>query len=68
MSMHEAMKAEREDALATLQRANDLLLNMFNLSTEDEQEKATCTRCGEKREDTMRIGDAIICELCWDDI
>ena len=62
------MKAEREDARATLQRANDLLLKMFNLDTEDEQEKATCTRCGEKSEDTMRIGDAIICELCWGDI
>lgn len=67
MTMQEAMKAEREDALATLQRANDLLMNMFNLET-DEVEKATCTRCGEKREDTMRIGDAIICDLCWGDI
>lgn len=39
MTMQEAMKAEREDALATLQRANDLLLNMFNLETgEDEDE------------------------------
>ena len=72
-AMSEAMKAEREDALATLQRANDLLLNMFNLSTEEgeeEEETVTCSRCDtDVAESTsMRLGDAIFCELCWDDI
>lgn len=36
--MTEAMQAEREEALANLQRANDLLMKMFNLQTGEEDE------------------------------
>ena len=32
------------------------------------EELRECTRCGDKHENTMRIGDAIICEICWDDL
>lgn len=28
----------------------------------------TCTRCGEDSEETMRLGDAIICDICWEDL
>lgn len=35
-----------------------------------EEEKIACTRCGESVEEgaSMRLGDAIICEICWDDL
>lgn len=35
--MTEAMQAEREEALANLQRANELLMKMFNVQTGDEE-------------------------------
>jgi hypothetical protein len=35
--MTEAMQAEREQALAYLKEANDLLMKMFNVQTGDEE-------------------------------
>jgi hypothetical protein len=32
------------------------------------EEKRECTRCGSMEENTMRLGDAIICEICWEDL
>lgn len=35
-----------------------------------EEETAKCTRCETSVEETtlMRLGDALICEICWDDL
>ena len=35
-----------------------------------EEEMRTCTRCDTSVEEstTMRLGNAIICEICWDDL
>lgn len=38
MSMKEAMRAEQEEAIATLEKANDLLFKMFGLPTGEDDE------------------------------
>lgn len=52
---------------AQMQAATKILLNKM---AELEEETVTCTRCEADVEDgtTMRLGDAIICEICWDDL
>lgn len=37
MSMKEVMEAEKQEAIETLQKANDLLFKMFGLPTEEEE-------------------------------
>jgi formylmethanofuran dehydrogenase subunit E len=33
-------------------------------------ETIKCTRCGDdvESETSLKLGDAIICEICWDDL
>ena len=38
MTMKDAMEAEKQEAIETLQRANDLLFKMFGLSTGEDDE------------------------------
>lgn len=72
-TMNEAMKAEKEDALATLQKANDLLMNMFNLSTDavdEAEELAECTRCWRDvpEDELATYGEWKLCDICQGDI
>lgn len=70
MTMNEAMQAEQAEAIASLQKANDLLFKMFGLSPEEDVETDNCTRCEQEVEsDTLvSYGDWKLCEICQGDI
>ena len=70
MKMQETMDKELAEAIATLNRANDLLMSIFSTKEADTEEMADCTRCGQEveAETLVTCGDWHLCELCQGDI
>jgi hypothetical protein len=68
--MKQAMDTELDQAITSLQRANDLLMSIFNTKEADTEEMADCTRCGQEveAETLVTYGDWHLCELCQGDI
>lgn len=67
--MTKAMEEEVNEAIATLNRANDLLMNLFN-TKEAQEELAECTRCWRDvpENELVTYGDWRLCDTCQDDI
>lgn len=70
MNMKETIEAEQAEAIATLNRANDLLMSIFSTKEAETEEMADCTRCGQEVEadSLVTYGDWHLCELCQGDI
>lgn len=71
MNMKETMEQEIAEAIEAMTQANNALARIFGAAEEEgEEDMIQCTRCGASVEEQtlMKLGDALICEICWEDI